>query len=461
MSASINFSEILPPPPARLFFIGIGGIGMSALAQLLRHLGYEVSGSDRGIEESARQSLFRQLSAAGIKLYPQDGSGPREFAPDALLLSAAIEAGNADLNAAPGLPCIHRATAMALAFRQLNLPQIAVAGSCGKTSVTCWIASALRALGKRVLMVNGGYCLEFESESAPGNFHSDPEPEYIVAEIDESDRSINVCTPDYGVVLNVGDDHYSTDELQQVFGSFLGRCRRCAIVPENLANLLPAGCTSAHFTPEARNYSSGREGISFMPAPGITAFSTMSGRHTASNGNAVWTVLKSVLPEFGDAEIADALAACRGVRQRFETMRGAQNGQPAVINDYAHNPEKIAAAIDAARERFGSPLDVVFQPHGFGPLGFMRQPLQEHLTRTLLPGDRFIFLPVYYAGGTTSFKPSSDEVASDYCAAGLNVKAAASREDAASILRERNAASWLILGARDPSLREWTRQLAE
>ena len=461
MSTSIIFSDQLPPAPARIFFIGLGGIGMSALAQLLVHLGYKVGGSDRGLNEPARQQLFSQLSAQGISVYPQDGSGPREFAPDAMLLSAAIEAGNADLEAAPGVPCIHRATAMALAFRQLGIPQIAVAGSCGKTSVTGWIASALRALGKRVLMVNGGYTLEFESDAAPGNFHADKNPEYIVAEIDESDRSINVCNPDYGAVLNVGDDHYSMEELQQVFGAFLGRCRKGAVVPADLTALLPADAASpATFAPAASGYSSSREGISFSPAPGITAESQLSGRHNAVNGSAVWTILKSIFPEADGGTLAAALRPYRGVRQRFETMRNAGEGIPAVINDYAHNPEKIAAAVETARERFGSPLDVVFQPHGYGPLGFMREGLAHNLLQALHPGDRFIFLPVYYAGGTTSFKPTSQEVAESFRTMGINAFAAESRDEAVEMLQERCAGAWLILGARDPSLREWTKEIS-
>ena len=459
MGAEMDFAKVFPEAPARVFLVGIGGIGMSGLAQLLAWRGYEVAGSDRGLGDPAKAELYRQLRGQGIRLYPQDGSGPREFAPKALVLSAAIEPGNADLAAAAGVPLVHRALAMARVFAGLGIPQIAIAGSCGKTSVTGWTASALKALGHGVVMLNGGYTLDFEDAAHPGNFHADAKPEFIVAEIDESDHSIGECHPDYAAVLNVGDDHYGRDELTRVFSAFLARARRGAAAPESLAALLPAGGVATQcYTEAAPGYAARADGIVFEAAPGVQARSTQSGRHSAWNGAAVLALLRLALPETPTAELAAALAAFRGVRQRFEVIEGAC----PVVNDYAHNPEKIAAAVAAARERFGGPLGIVFQPHGYGPLGFMREALLEHLQKCLQAGDRFLFLPVFYAGGTTSFKPTSEELASEYAAAGLPVSAVADRAQAAAELRGvEGARAWLVLGARDASLRSWSYELAK
>ena len=174
-------SQNLPFQPARLFFMGIGGIGRSGLAQYLRWQGYEVAGSDRGLDEPARARLYEQLRAQGIQLYPQDGSGPRDFQPDGFVVSTAIESDNADLAAAPQVPVFHRAFALARACERQHAQLIGVAGSCGKTSVTGWIASALKALDHRIVMIDGGYTLDFERTDRPGNFYADSSPDFIVA----------------------------------------------------------------------------------------------------------------------------------------------------------------------------------------------------------------------------------------------------------------------------------------
>ena len=440
--------------------MGIGGIGMSGLAQFLRWQGCEVAGSDRGLDEPARAQLYDQLRGQGIRLYPQDGSGPRDFQPQALVVSTAIEADNADLAAAPGTPVLHRAFVLARACEHLGAKLIGVAGSCGKTSVTGWIASALKVLGHRVVMVDGGYTLDFEADTMPGNFFAERGPEYIVAEIDESDRSIREFSPDYAVVLNVGHDHYGMDELREVFRAFLGRAKCGALYPASEPALSPAGIPAATFREDAPGYAVDARGIHFEVAPNVVVHSGQSGRHSAWNGQAVFQLLRMALPECAPEQLGGAMEAFRGVRQRFEVM-SAPGAAIAVVNDFAHNPEKLSAAIAAARERYGSPLAMVWQPHGFKALGDQREALREALAQVLQPGDCFLMLPVYYAGGTTSGRPTSQEVGEEYAAAGLPVKFVATREEAAHRFRSSMAAkAWLVLGARDASLRTWARQLA-
>jgi len=158
--------------------------------------------------------------------------------------------------------------------------------------------------------------------------------------------------------------------------------------------------------------------------------------------------------------LAAALACFRGIRQRFERMGTTPLGQP-VYQDYAHNVQKIEAAIGTAREAVGGgPVMVVFQPHGFGPLGFMRSPLAEALRLALTADDAFVLLPVYYAGGTTSFTPTAAAVAEDYRAKGLPVRAVDGWASLRALVKTATAArAILILGARDPSLPSFTRTL--
>ncbi len=468
----IVFSSHFPPPPARLFLVGIGGIGMSGLAQFLKASGYEVAGSDRGLSEPARQFLFRALEAQGIPLFPQDGSGPASFHPEGFVFTTAIEPGNPDALAAPDLPVFHRAMVLSRLCERNGGTLLGVAGTCGKTSVAGWLGAALKSLGRSVTLVNGGYLPELETPTAPGNFYRTPgcaKTDFVVAEIDESDRSIAQFAPEFGVVLNVGDDHYSTEELQMVFRNFLSRCKRGALRPENLPVLAPEkkdGRQDRVFSGEPRGYQATPEGIRFLTPEGREARSRLSGRHNALNGLAVYEMLRMALPDEDPQKILEAMASFQGVRQRFEVfdvpVERRREGVPlAVVNDYAHNPEKIAAAITAARERFGAPLGILFQPHGFGALRFMEDALREQLSQCLHPGDRFLMLPVYYAGGTVSFSPTSAEVAERFRQSGVAVEAVSQRAEAEAVLRAGGFRAWMVLGARDASLREWSKALSE
>ena len=464
MSDSILFSKEFPAAPAKLFLVGIGGIGMSGLAQFLKCQGYDVAGSDRGIAEPARASLFDALRAQGIRLYPQDGSGPRDFHPEGLVFTTAIEPGNPDQLAAPETPVFHRAFVLSRLCRQCGGKLIGVAGTCGKTSVTGWIGSALVALGHSVVLVNGGYLPEFETATNPGNFFATKKGhpvEFVVAEIDESDHSIGEFSPDFGLVLNVGDDHYGTEELERVFRAFMERCQQAAIYPENnpaLGTASPRNLVT--YDCKARGYQPLPTGMRFESMDGVEVQSTQSGIHSAWNGAAVYQLLRLALPQEAPEKLAAAMGAFQGVRQRFEVV-SAPSAAVAVVNDYAHNPEKIAAAIRTGRERFGAPLGIVFQPHGFGALRFMEEALGEQLAGALETGDRFMMLPVYYAGGTVNFSPTSDEVATRFAQRGLPVEAIADRQTAREILQKGGFKAWLIIGARDASLRTWSQELAK
>lgn len=458
----------LVPVPGKLFFVGIGGIGMSGLAQLLVSQGYSVAGSDRGLAEPGKAELYEKLRRQGIRLYEQDGSGVVAESPDELIVSTAVEAGNPDLVARPNIPVLHRARALAQAIANTGTQLIGVAGSCGKTSVTGWIASALKALGEPVLVVNGGYFAGTLPDDLPGNFIADASPRWAVVEIDESDHSINEFSPDYGVLLNVGNDHYEEAELRRVFAAFMGRCKKGVVCLKELQRLAD-GCQAPvqTFSPDEAdgalypaNYSMDKDGIAF-DIPGMGHFASgQSGHHSALNATAVVALLKMLHLHAKQEQLAAAIAAFPGIHQRFEVMGAMADGTP-LVNDYAHNPEKIHAAISTAQERFGGPVVAIFQPHGFRPLEFMRTPLAEILKETLRPGDVFYMLPVYYAGGSASFKPTSEEVVAQLVENGISAKAIQRSEALELIHSNHQKGCVLVMGARDSSLRPWTATFME
>jgi len=447
---------------------------MSGLAQLLCAVGYAVTGSDRELSGPGRDHLYRCLRARGIIVGEQDGTVVAAARPRAMVCSAAIEPGNPDLAAAGDIPVFGRAAALASVLDRLPGKQIAIAGSAGKTSVTAWTASALKLLGRSVLMLTGGYVIEFETELGPGNFAADPAPEWIVYETDESDGSLVAFHPDIGVVLNMGTDHHSRDRLAALFSRFACNTTGKVVLHADLAGSINPGkphqrtlyfggrtgqTVGVHHLPGPVRCRTTSTGVTFA-LPGFGDFAARQfGRHSAENACAVFAILNAALGHNLDREtVRTALAAFRGVRRRFEKVGVTPKGTPVIV-DYAHNVEKIRCALETARELAPDRLLAVFQPHGFGPLGFMREALVRMLATTLRSRDVFVFLPVYYAGGTASFSPTADEVAADAAARGAPVSAVPDRKTAGELIRSERSprGAVLIMGARDPSLPDWAR----
>ena len=459
----------------KLHFIGIGGIGMSGLAAMAQHLGYQVSGSDRGADKAENQRIFSALKTQGIKIYPQDGSFAKEGLPDFLVYSTAIEEDNPDFLAAGDTPRLHRSALLEKLMQSLEgKSTIAVTGSCGKSTVTAYLAEALFNLGLEPSCLNGALSKRFKSADLAGNYRPGT-GQYFVFEADESDKSLLNYQVDYAIILNIGTDHYSKEELAVVFGKFLSNVRRGAVLSDEVyaavEKFIPQGlpvqvfhsgpgaekkfALQDYFIRERRPYavfSGGRE----LPLP-------IPGRHNGLNALAIFTLLDMIGIE-QDSSLK-ALARFDGIFRRTDFAGKTRQGA-LVFDDYAHNPEKIISCLDTMREIGGGRIFAVFQPHGFGPLGFMRDALFLALEKTLLPDDRFILLEPYYAGGTTSFKPTSAEVMADW------LNRAARQENYMTFDSRDTLFSWLpehagqgdiivIMGARDNSLSDYAASLTQ
>ena len=473
-----------PQAPAVVHLVGIGGIGMSGLAQLLRWAGHEVSGSDRALENPENTELFQRLSRQGIRLFPQDGSGITAMSPACLVYSTAIEDDNPDFVAGKDISKWHRSDALAaLIARRGGSKTIAVTGSCGKTTVTSMLADALAAAGQDPTAIVGGMVKSFADDRFPGNFRPGKGP-FVVFEADESDKSLLTFEPDYALVLNIGTDHYSKEELVEVFEKFLLRTRCGAIIESEVLNLITPSVLSHLASVMVVSDGDEKDGGG---APGrrqwrLARYSTECGRLSAqfSNGdrtisaalptpgrhnafNAMAVVAAFDLLGLEPALVAECVGGFKGTARRFDRI-GVTSKGAVVYDDYAHNVEKICCCVKVAQEAAPGKVIVVFQPHGFKPLGFMRDELFASLEKTLRPQDRFIFLPVFYAGGRSSFTPTSEEVCSGYApqSAVKNRYLSFSDREAAGGVVKGEAGEGdivLVMGARDNSLTLWAASM--
>ncbi len=485
-STGNSSSGARPDFPKSVHFVGIGGIGMSGLAQMYRDLGCAVTGSDRALGHPENERIFAALSKCGANLFPQDGSVYADgYAPDAIVYSTAIEEDNPDFKCAPeGIRRLHRSEALSLGIGALRGRfTIAVTGTCGKTTVSAWLADALDRLGGDPGMLSGGYVKRFREDGSAGNYRGGSGRDFVI-EADESDKSLLNYVPDTALILNIGTDHYSREELAEVFLTFADSARSCVVMeldafreigperfPAEKMILLFSGNPDAPVSCAGRpvlrldsyRVADGCARCSFKGLPEIRL--PMPGRHNALNALAVHTVLTS--RGYDDMDALKAVSEFDGVARRFDRAGVMENGAQ-VIDDYAHNVEKLASCIGAAQELAPQGRVItVFQPHGFAPLRFMREALAKALPSILRSADEFIFLPVYYAGGTASFRPTSEEVAGT-CreAPGANPGAIRCFSDRTACTDHLKSAAKsgdvvIIAGARDESLSIWAKSLTK
>ncbi|MEA4863686.1 MAG: Mur ligase domain-containing protein [Victivallaceae bacterium] len=453
---------------SKVHMVGIGGIGMSGLAQLLAAIGCRVSGSDRDSDKPQNRALFDALRSQGIAVYPQDGSFAAAGLPDAVIYSTAVEEGNPDFVAAGDSPRLHRSQALEQAVNLYAAgATLAVTGSSGKTSVTAYVAEALNLLGIKAGCLDGGMVRNFCVGDMPGNFH--PGRDIFVFEADESDKSLLNYEVDYAVILNIGCDHYSEEELARVFGEFTRRVRKGVAMSGRVfaavrSYLRPelemvtfaenSGEPDVDFSFDRYRVDNGRafadlngEFALALPQPGV---------HTASNLAAVAAALSMLGVPAG--RLADISGDLRGASRRFEFV-GRRNGAP-VYDDYAHNPQKLACCLRSAQSLASGRVFMIWQPHGYGPLGFMREELGRSLRATLRGQDVFWLLEPFYAGGTSSFSPHAAEVADHWAIPNAGAPGDRAAVEALLAAAEPGPGDLIMVcGARDNTIPEWANSL--
>ena len=390
----------------RVHFVGIGGIGMSGIAELLANLGYDVSGSDlRRSEVTDRLERFGVRVAIGHKA---ENLG----AADVVVVSTAIGRDNAEVAEASRrrVPVIPRAEMLAELMRLRY--GIAVAGAHGKTTTTSMIALVLERAGLDPTAVIGGRLSAFGSNARLGN------GDYMVAEADESDRSFLKLSPSIAVITNIDREHMesygSWDGLTQAFTDFAnkvpfyGAVVACAddapvreLLPRISRRVLTYGLSD---DPDSQMNVTGagmaleafgsRCSVGHLAEGRRTALGSLHlqvpGRHNLLNALGAIAVGLEVGVPF--ARIAEALHEFRGAERRFQ-VRGEQRGV-MVVDDYGHHPTEIAAVIAAARAGIDRRLLVVFQPHRYTRTA----DLMDEFGRALGGADEVVLTDIYAAG---------------------------------------------------------------
>ena len=424
----------------KVHLIGIGGVGMSALAQAFLDKGWRVSGSDRLVDRGEATPTLRTLAAEGVALCPQDGRAVD--AGTTVVYSTAIEADNADLLAArrTGARCLHRSEALAALTR--GHETIAVTGTCGKSTVTAMLGHLLAACGRDPAVVNGAEVIGWDDGGRRiGSVRASGNPQGpMVVEADESDKSLLALEPRHVIVTNASSDHFPKAEAEALFRAFKAKATGVVIDTSDA----PAGPAPQTAGWETRFAWRGREWT--LPMPGA---------HNVANAKAA---LGMALALGCDAEdLARGLAAFPGVRRRLErvgTLAGA-----CVVDDYAHNVEKLAAAWATLAEAFPAGVFGVWRPHGYAPLRKMLEGLAAMFNATVRPCDRLLLLPVYDAGGTTDRSLNSDALLARLTCPAESVPDLAAAESRLRALA-RPGTAVATFGARDPGLPALARRLA-
>jgi UDP-N-acetylmuramate--alanine ligase len=453
------------------FFCGIGGSGMLPLASILRASGARVAGSDRSLDAGRTGPKFDYLRSLGIQLFAQDGSGLQPGM--TLVTSAAVEDTVPDMVRGRELDLKHLRRSELLA-KLLNdaLHSIAVGGTSGKSTVTGMIGWILHACHRQPTVMNGAVMKNFVTPAAPFASALVGDPELFVSEVDESDGSIALYEPEVAVLTNISLDHKEMLELRGLFAGFLAASRKAVLNlddPETraLAESLPGDKLVGYgFDAPGADFA----GRNLDLLPGGVTFSVdhngnrhdvrmqLPGRHNASNALAAIAAVRQIGVSVPDA--ATALDRFEGLRRRLETVGEA--GGVTVIDDFAHNPDKIDATLATMRAQPGRLL-IMFQPHGFGPIAKMGEELAESFAGGMAADDRLYLPDPTYQGGTVERFRGSDWLAEQVRAKGANAEHIPERTAIGDTLvaEARPGDRILIMGARDDTLAEFARELVE
>jgi UDP-N-acetylmuramate--alanine ligase len=458
--------------PGDYFFCGIGGSGMTPLALIIQAGGGRVEGSDRALDQGRNAERFDFLRARGMLLHPQDGSGVRRDG-QILVTSAAVEETVPDVQAARrvGAAIITRARLLAQLFNGVAL-SVGVAGTSGKSTTVGMIGWILHRAGKSPTIMNGADMKNFIDAGAPFVSAKVGDGDIFVSEVDESDGSIAFFEPRVAVVNNISLDHKSLDELRTLFRGFIAKAQTAVL---NLDNAETAALSADLKPGQAVTYSlcaaradllasapvQSPTGVAFQVKARDTGETVevalkVPGLHNVANALAALSVAK--LCGVGLAAAAAHLGEFSGIRRRLEVV-GTAN-EITVIDDFAHNPDKISATLETMHA-FPGRLLLMFQPHGYGPIRLMRNALVDCFASGLHAEDVLVMSEPVYFGGTVDRSVGSRDIIRDIERHGRKALAFPDRAACGDALVKlaRRGDRIVVMGARDDSLSQFAHEL--
>ena len=442
------------------FFIGIAGSGMSAIAQYLQGIGKTVSGSDRFFKEGEPNEIKEKLEAEGIHCFLQNGEGITGET-DLVVVSTAVEDTVAEVQKAKQLniPIIKRSELLALIADSKK--SIAVGGTSGKSTASAMLFDILEHAGLQPSIISGAGLVSIIKQGKIGNAKVGA-GEWLVIEADESDGSIVQYKPEIGLLLNIDKDHKEVEVLLDIFKTFKENSKRFVV---NQSHSL-----TRSFSQDVQNdfswdeHDAGYKATDFhqqglaisFKINGVDFNLNLVGRHNMENALAA----SAIAAQLGvNLKIcSDALSSYEGIYRRNQVL-GNNNGV-WVIDDFAHNPVKCAAAI-AACQPIAPKVIAWFQPHGYGPTKFLRDDFVQEIAKVLRPSDEIWMSEIFYAGGTAVKDISANDLINDLKALGKPAFFIENRNDFLDAVRTHlgNNCVLLLMGARDPSLEHFAKEV--
>lgn len=442
----------------KVYFLGIGGIGMSAIARYFHKRGVQVSGYDK-----TETALTRMLLEEGIHVHYDDNPSTAPLDVDIVIYTPAIPKNHGELCMYQNskIPLIKRSEALGLISKDAFC--IAVAGSHGKTTVSSMITHILKSSGYDCSAFLGGISVNYQSNYIEGNNN------VVVVEADEYDRSFHKLSPDIAIITAVDTDHldiYGTKEhIEDAFVIFTEKIKNkgCVVLQKDvqIQNRISKPIYTyalSDLTKSASLYTDSyviENGIYHVTSIDKTnkkySFTLgVSGYHNVENALAAMQV--ALLLEIPFEKIAMALATFKGIKRRFEYIY--QSSSKIYIDDYAHHPQEIDVFLGSVREMYpGKKITAIFQPHLFS----RTKDLYPEFAQSLLKADEVYILDIYPArelpmeGVTSRLIYNAMNKENTYCV---------SKDDVLDFLKKGNIEVLVTIGAGDidtliPKIKEW------
>jgi UDP-N-acetylmuramate--alanine ligase len=443
---------------SKIFFSGIGGSGVSAIASFMADRENSIVGSDRLFDREPDHSICTILKAKGITIVPQDGSGI-DTSFNFTVFSTAVENNQPEVIKARELGIPMKTRPQYLSEIVSEFRTVAVAGTSGKSTIAGILAFLMDKLGLQPNFIGGGRVKKFRTKSNLGNSLTGSS-DLFVMEACEYDGSIIHYQPSYSIIANLSLDHNSIEKTAEMFETLGRKTKELLVIGRDDENLRQCRFDKPVQFSIHKDSEYQAEAIEYQPFSTNFKLHSLNFKLSLPGKYNLYNALACIalLAEMGIPlrNIAEVLPEFSGIERRFDIH--LNNGKNLVIDDYAHNPHKIASLMETVKN-ICQKVCYIFQPHGFGPTQLMKQGYITAFIKHLRAGDHLILLPIYYVGGTSEKNISSEDLMHEIKTAGKSVEVLPERSDLFSRLREWD--HYVVFGARDETLADFAGEIAK